>query len=169
MSDPASSPPEPLLDAELAAFICSGISISAASSRNGALPSLARATGCRISADRRTVSVLFGATPSACLLDDVRRSGLIAVVFSRPADHRTLQIKASDALIVPVEPDDAALAAGYVNTFVAGLEALGYPGPVLRAFLTCAPDDLVAVRFTPSALFSQTPGPEAGAALRARA
>lgn len=159
----------PLLDSEQAAFIVSGISISAASGRSGALPSLARATGCRLSDDRRTLSVLFGATASAGLLDDVRRSGMFAVVFSRPVDHRTLQIKGTDARIAPTEADDAARAARYVDTFVTGLEALGYPGPVFRAFLSCDPEDLVVVRFTPTSIFSQTPGPEAGTALRSRA
>jgi hypothetical protein len=159
----------PLLDSEQAAFIVSGISISAASGRSGALPSLARATGCRLSDDRRTLSLLVGATASAGLLDDVRRSGMIAVVFSRPADHRTLQIKGTDARIVPTEAGDDLLAAHYVDTFVASLDALGYPGPVIRAFMTCDAEDLVVVRFTPMAIFTQTPGPEAGTALRARA
>jgi len=165
MADPAA----PLLDSEQAEFLGGGVSISAASCRTGTLPSLARATGCRLSADRRTATVLFAEPPSAGLLEDVRRSGMIAVVFSRPADHRTLQVKASDALIVPLEAGDAELAARYVDTFVAGLETLGYPAAPIRAFLASAPEDLVAVRFTPSAGFSQTPGPEAGKALRSSA
>lgn len=165
MADPAT----PFLDSEQAEFICAGVSISAASCRIGSLPSLARGIGCRLSPDRRTATVLFAEPASAGLLEDVRRSGLIAVVFSRPVDHRTLQVKASDAMIVPVEAGDAELAAHYVDTFVTGLEALGYPGAPIRAFLASPPEDLVAVRFTPSEGFSQTPGPEAGKALRSGA
>ena len=138
----------------------------AASARNGGLPNIARATGCRVSPDLRTATVLFGATPSAGLLEDVRRSGMVAVVFSRPVDHRTLQIKATDARIVPLESGDVELATRYVDAFVAHLESLGYSATLIRAFLVCAPDDLVALRFTPSSVFSQTPGPEAGKALR---
>lgn len=156
----------PLLDDEQAAFICSGISIGAASCRSGGVPSLARAVGCRVPADRITVTLLFAATASAALLEDVRRTGSLAVVFSRPIDHRTLQLKGKDALIVPLESGDVDLSARQVETFVEGLSALGYQAAVIRCFLASAPDDLVAVRFTPSAAFSQTPGPHAGEALR---
>lgn len=155
-----------ILDDEQAAFVCSGLSMSAAACRSGGVPSLARAIGCRVSADRRTVTVLFAETASASLLEDVRRTGAIAVVFSRPVDHRTVQLKGTDALIVPLEAGDAELSARQIETFVEGLAALGYQAPVVRSFLTVAPDDLVAVRFTPQAAFSQTPGPKAGEALR---
>ena len=154
-----------VLDAATAAFICSGISINAASARPGALPSMARATGCRVSADARTVTLLFASTPAAALLEDLRRGGAIAVVFSEPSTHRTLQLKGEDARIVPPEPGDERLVAGYVATFADGLVQLGYPGEVLRAVLAHDPGDLVAVQITPQAAFSQTPGPGAGTPL----
>ena len=161
--------PAPVLDREQAEFICSAISMSAACGRPGGLPSLARATGCRVSPDGHTVTLLLAATPAAGLLDDLRRSGKIAVVFSRPADHRTLQLKGSDALIVPLEAGDAERASAYADAFAAGLDRLGYPGAVIRSLLASTPEDLVAVSFTPTASFSQTPGPEAGTALRSGA
>lgn len=154
-----------VLDAANAAFICSGISINAASARAGALPSIARASGCRVSADARTVTLLFASTLAAALLDDLRRGGAIAVVFSEPSTHRTLQLKGDDARILPIEAGDEALAAEYVTIFADGLDRLGYPGEVLRAVLAHEPGDLVAVAFTPQAAFSQTPGPGAGTPL----
>jgi hypothetical protein len=164
-----SGSPTPVLDPEQGEFVCSGVSISAASCRSGGLPNLARATGARLSPDRRTATVLFAATPAAGLLEDVRRSATIAVVFSLPTSHRTLQVKGTDARIVPLEPGDRELAARYVDAFVATLEPLGYPGPVIRRVLASHPDDLVAVCFTPSSGYSQTPGPEAGVPLRSGA
>lgn len=154
-----------VLDAATAAFICSGISINAASARAGALPSMARATGCRVSSDRQTITLLFASTPAAALLDDLRHSGTIAVVFSEPSTHRTLQLKGDDTRIEPPGAGDEKLAADYVTVFADGLVRLGYPGEVLRAVLAYAPGDLVAVRFTPQTAFSQTPGPGAGAPL----
>src|SRR6476620_5995618 len=65
--------------------------------------------------------LLFAETASAALLEDVRRTGTIAVVFSRPADHRTLQLKGKDALIVPVEAGDAELSSRQIEIFVEGL------------------------------------------------
>src|SRR5688572_7550384 len=95
-----------LIGAEQAAFLCGGVGVSAATCRPGALPNIARATGCRISPDRRVVTLLFAATPGAALLDDIRRTAAIAVVFTQPSTHRTVQLKGNDARIVPLEAGD---------------------------------------------------------------
>jgi hypothetical protein len=155
-----------LIGPDQAAFICGGVGMSAATCRAGALPNMARCTGARISADRHTVTLLLAATPAAALLDDVRRTGAIAAVFSEPSTHKTVQLKGGDARIVPIESGDAALTQRYVDAFMAQLAPFGYPERVIRAFLACTPDDLTAVQFTVSAAFSQTPGPAAGEPLR---
>ena len=151
-----------LIGADQADFIVGGVGISASTCRPGALPNMARCTGCRVSPDRRAITLLLAATPGAALLDDVRRTGAIAAVFSQPSTHHTLQLKGNDGRIVPLEPGDQALAERYVDAFVAQLTPFGYPESVVRAFLASAPDDLAAVQFTVSAAFSQTPGPHAG-------
>jgi hypothetical protein len=158
--------PAPLLDAALAAFVQTGVSINAGSRGPGNAPALARANGCRVAADQRTVSVLFPAPKAAALLDAVRATGVIAVVFSEPPTHRTIQLKGTDAKVAAATAEDGALSARYVETFVAALAALGYSDTVFRALLWADPADLVAVTFSPSAAFDQTPGPRAGAPLR---
>ena len=156
-----------LIDAAQARLISGGVGISATTCRPGALPNMARCTGCRVSSDRRSITLLLAATPAGALLDDVRRTASIAAVFSQPSTHYTLQLKGTDARIVPLEPGDAALAAGYVDAFVAELTPFGYPEPTVRAFLASVPDDLAAIQFTIGAAFSQTPGPRAGEPLAA--
>ncbi|ANQ84704.1 hypothetical protein [Azoarcus olearius] len=157
-----------ILDAAHAEFISSGISINAASCRPGGLPALARATGCRVSDDRREVTVLFGARAAADLLEGVRRSGMIAVVFSDPPSHRTVQLKGSDALVVPVEAGDEDRVERYRRAFAAVLAPFGHTEALVRALLAVPPGELVAVRFTPLSAFSQTPGPQAGEPLGGR-
>ena len=154
--------PPAILDAANADFIGSGVSINAASGRPGVLPSLARAIGCRVSADRRCITLLFASTPAAALLDDIRRSSAIAVVFSQPSTHRTVQLKGTDARIVPPEERDRGLPRSYIDAFVGELTSLGYPAQFVRSLLAHDPDDIVAIQFTPSSAFSQTPGPRAG-------
>lgn len=168
MMEVMATPLSALLGPEEAAFLCSGVGMSAATCRPGSLPNMARCTGARISPDRRTVTLLVAATPAAGLLDDIRRSGSIAAVFSQPSTHKTLQLKGTDARIVPIEPDDPKLAAQYVDAFVGQVVPFGYPEALIRAFLASAEDDLVAVQFTVSAAYSQTPGPQAGEPLRQR-
>ena len=156
------APAPVLIDAEQARLISGGVGMSAATCRPGALPNMARCTGCRVSADRRSITLLLAATPGAALLDDVRRTSSIAAVFSQPSTHYTLQLKGTDARIVPPERGDAALVARYVDAFVAELTPFGYSETIVRAFLASMPDDIAAIEFTISAAFSQTPGPQAG-------
>jgi hypothetical protein len=160
------SAPAPLLDEALAAFLQTGVSINVGSRGPGNVPVVARANGCRVAADRRSVTVLLPATKSTALLDAVRATGAIAVVFSEPPTHRTIQLKGTDATVGPAADEDPVRAERYVSAFGAALAPLGYPEPVFRALLWAEPADLVAVTFSPSAAFDQTPGPRAGAPLK---
>lgn len=155
----------PILDSEHAAFVIGNVSITTASCRPGGFPALVRALGCRLSVDRRNVTILVRASAAADVLDAVRRSGAIAAVFSDPPTHRTLQLKGSDALVLRPEPGDVALAERYRAAFAKVLEPFGHPEAMVHALLACAPDDLMTLRFTPTFAFSQTPGPRAGEAL----
>ncbi len=156
----------PLLDDELADFVRGAVSITLASCHDLRAPHLARGTGCRVAADRRQLTVLLAASAGADVLADVRNSGRVAVVFSLPQTHRTLQLKGNDARVVSLDPGDLALAASYVDAFANGLQALGYSGAVIRSVLRADAADLVGIRFTPASGSLQTPGPEAGQALR---
>lgn len=157
----------PILDEALAAFVQTGVSINAGSRGAGNVPALARANGCRVAADRRSVTVFLAAAKSEALLEAVRGSRTIAVVFSEPPTHRTIQLKGTDAVAAAATGEDRAIAARWVDAFVAALVPLGYSEAVFRALLWADPADLIAVTFTPSAAFDQTPGPRAGAPLAA--
>jgi hypothetical protein len=152
----------PLLDEDNAAFIQTGISIVAASRDDALLPSVARATGCRVCDDRRTVSVFLSLSQAVQLIADVRRCACIAVVFSRPSTHRTLQLKAADARVRAATSDEAAISERYVGAFGREIGLMGHTDEQARALFSLRADDLVAIDFTPNAAFEQTPGPKAG-------
>lgn len=157
-----------ILDVEQARFVCSGLSINLASARPGGFPNLARAIGCQLSEDRRTLRVFIAATPAAALLDDVRGNGRIAVTFSQPSSHRTLQLKADNARVLPFEAGERETVASSMAAFVTDVEPLGFSENLVRALLACEIEDVVAVEFNPTAIFSQTPGPNAGERLGVR-
>lgn len=159
----------PLIDAEHAAFMQGGVSISAGSCGSGKLPSLARATGCRVDADRRRVSIYVAASHAVDLLADVRATGAIAVVFSQPSTNRTMQVKGRDAVVAALAAGELAVVEAYRDAFVHELAPLGYAPHLIYTVLACAPDDIVALRFSPCAAFTQTPGPQAGQPLKAGA
>lgn len=159
--------PAPLLDAAHATFLLGRVSIVAASRDGHNVPTLVRGLGCRLSRDRRQVTILLRASQSSCLLADLRANGSIAVVFSEPSTHRTLQLKGSGASVGPLQRGDVGLLARYRDAMVAEICPLGYAEALIRAMLACPVDDAVAVTFRPAQAFSQTPGPGAGRPLPA--
>ncbi len=163
MPSPRRKPP--LLDPEHTAFVQSGVSIGAASRGEGNAPVLARAMGCRVSTDRRQVTLLFPVSQSRKFLEAVRATGAIAVVFSQPSTHRTIQLKGMDASIAAADPQDAALCARNTVGFTAELKLLGFREEFARTVLRFEPGELQAVSFTPTSAFTQTPGPRAGTPL----
>jgi hypothetical protein len=159
----------PLIDGELAAFLQSGQSLHVASRGESLVPSLDRALACRVSADRRRVTVLILASHCAQMIADFGRNGAIAFVASQPSSHRTVQLKGVDATVGPAEPGDAALLASQADGFTRDLVSLGYAESLPRLLVEGDLADVVAVSFTPVQAFVQTPGPGAGAPLGARA
>jgi len=150
------------LDAETAAFVTGVTSMSIATRDARLLPTVSKAVGCTVSADRRTLTVLIDAVHSARIAADIAGGSPVAVVFSLPATHRTVQIKGARATVAPATPTQQVRARLHVDAIVEHLLPLGYAETALRVLFSYAPDSLVAVRFSPTAVFAQTPGPRAG-------
>jgi hypothetical protein len=162
-----SSPPSPLLDAELAAFMQQdGISLTLGSCGADLRASVGRAAGCKVAPDRGTVHLFVSRVQLAPVLAHVRETGRIAAVFNRPSTHRTLQLKGRDARVEPAARADLPIVARYRDAFAAELAPLGF-APILIHTLVGFPDDeVVMISFTPQEAYSQTPGPNAGRALQ---
>lgn len=161
------SAPEPLIDASHAAFIQGAVGISIAACDRNNIPTLVRAIGCRVSSDRQRVTIFVSASQSAQLLKCIRDNSSVAVVFSEPSTHRTVQLKGADAVVSNLQEDEWEQVLAYRDAFVRELEPLGFHASMISALLTHPSADIVALRFTPSEAYSQTPGPKAGTPLRA--
>jgi hypothetical protein len=153
------------IDDSVAAFLAGRRSIIVASRNAANRPSLMRAVGMRLSARRDEVSVLLARSQSTQLLVDLAASGSIAVVFSEPSTHRTLQLKGGNARIETATDADLAVIGPYADNLAAELASVGIEERMARAMIAVDPADMVAVRFTPAEIYDQTPGPKAGAAL----
>lgn len=154
-----------MLDPEIAAFICTGVSISLAACAGDRLPAINRALGCKVLDGGRRVAVFLNRSQSLELLDNIRQSGRVANVFSLPSSNRTYQLKGEDAVVLPFDAGDLALVVGHIDDFVAEVVPLGVPENVVRSIFAYDPADIATVLYSPSAVFSQTPGPKAGEAL----
>jgi hypothetical protein len=164
---PTVSTSAPLIDAAHAAFLQGAVSIIVSSCGPGLRPQLMRAVGCRVAPDLREVTVLINRVQAAQVLADIDTNGRIAVVFSEPSSHRTLQLKAGDAHVVPVGTDDLMLMERYRTLMTAEIAGIGLGGSLVDAMLRCSFTEAAALCFIPNAAFQQTPGPQAGAPLAA--
>jgi hypothetical protein len=150
---------------EHAAFMQGGVSINAGAAGADLTPSIARALGCRVAPDFATVRVLVSQQQAAELIAHLRDGSGLAVVFSQPSTHLTLQFKAARASVDNVTEADIAAVARYRQAFVDELRPLGYPPALIRAFMACPDAELAALVFAPNAVFNQTPGAQAGEAV----
>ncbi|MES2936974.1 MAG: hypothetical protein V4864_04785 [Pseudomonadota bacterium] len=158
-------PKPPRLPPDTLAAMVRGVSVIV-SSRDAALrPSVMRAVGSTVSADGGDITVYLARTQSRQLLQDIAATGHIAVVFSEPSTHRTVQLKATRAQLRNAGPEDLPELARYLASMENEIQRVGHPPPMTRAMLAHRLDDLVAVSFRPEQAFDQTPGPRAGAQL----
>lgn len=155
-------PPTPVLGADSAALLQLGCSINAGACGSDGMPTSVRCCGCRVADDRTSISVFVSRIQAAALLQAIEENGRIAVVFSQPSTHRTLQIKGRDAAVLPLEADDVPRIAAYRAAFARELSTFGYDEILAYTVLSYPSTDVVAVRFSPDEVYLQTPGPQAG-------
>lgn len=160
MRNPPSVQATPL-DPEHAAFIQGGVSVVVSTRNMALIPNVVRGCGCRVSRDRRRVTVLVENSRSGTIVDDVRANGMVAVVFSQPSTHRTLQLKGVDATVADGTAADLRTSRRHLEAWLADMQRLGYDPAFVRA-VRGEGTDLAAINFSVSAAFEQTPGPAAG-------
>jgi len=156
------------LSAEQVAFLQGPVSINVAATGRDGWPRVCRAQGCVVARDRRMVTVLLSARRGREVLDALDAGSGIAAVFSRPATHATLQLKAGQASRAALNATLKACNTRYAQQFADELVGLGYGADLGQGIVNLmATSDLTALRFAPEIVFDQTPGPAAGRVLAA--
>ena len=151
-----------MIDQQLAAFLQDGVGIHVGT-RNAAFePNGARAIAATVDSDGKHLTVYLAAVAAERVLPDLETNGLAAVVFARPVDERACQVKGTFAGARKVDGHERAAALAQWNAFLDNLEYIGIPR-TSAATWTSVPD--VAVRLKVTAIFEQTPGPDAGKAI----
>ena len=153
------------LPPDLVAMMARGVSVIVASRDAALRPNLMRAVGSRVEEDGRTITVYLSRRQSRQVVQDLAATGHIAVVFSEPSTHRTVQLKASRLDMRNADPQDIPVLERYRESMEREIQQVGFAPPLTRAMLAHRLEDVVAVRFTPEQAFDQTPGPRAGTPL----
>jgi hypothetical protein len=150
------------IDPAIAAFISEGLPTHIATRSATLQPSGARVTAVTVDDDREHVIVYVPVVVAPPLLDDLRANGQVAVVFARPVDERSCQVKGVFVDSWTPSADEEAIVKQQWERCLDSIGLVGY-SRVATASWSMMP--CVAVRFRAEALFSQTPGPGAGARL----
>lgn len=144
-------------------FLHGEVSISvAASDAASGRSSLARVLGSHASTDGMQLRLLVDRAQCADLLRWVADSGRLAVVYTEPLSHRTLQIKSTDARVVDADAEDLAHAARHLQQFARAIGAVGLSPDYAAALIHTDPARVAVLACTPQAVYRQTPGPRAG-------
>ena len=152
------------LPPDLVAMMARGVSVIVASHDAALRPNLMRAVGSRIE-EEGAITVYLARRQSRQVVQDLAATGHIAVVFSEPSTHRSVQLKATRVEMRSAEAQDTPFLERYREAMEREIQQVGFAPPLTRAMLAHRLDDLVAVRFTPEQAFDQTPGPRAGTPL----
>ena len=154
-----------LVPPDLLAMMARGVSVIVGSRDLALRPSVMRAVGSHVAPDGGTITVFVARRQSRQLVQDVATTGHVAVVFSEPATHRTVQVKATRAVLRNAEPAEEPVLARYLASMEHEVQRVGHAPAMTRAMLAHRLDDVVAISFEPEQAFDQTPGPRAGALL----
>ena len=152
------------LPPEVAAFLESGISVLVGTRDSGLVPEALRAVGARIEAGGTELTVFLPAATSARTLANLRDNGRIAVCFSRPIDHRSLQVKGRLLSLRDGDGADRAAVERYLEALSECWQEIGVPAAVTRRLARWPAH---AARLRIEEVYVQTPGPGAGAPLAA--
>ena len=153
-----------LLPPHLVAFLQGGVTVTLGARTAAGRPIIGAGVACRVR-DMELVRVLLSQRQNAALIAAVTNGSAIAATFSRARDHRSIQLKASRAEIRDIAPDDPSEAARQTAVLADELVELGYLPVQAMAYTFGAATDLVSLEFRPERVFTQTPGPGAGAEL----
>jgi len=154
-----------MIDPDLRAFLEGGLGIHIGSRTARLEPNGARAVAVEPEDDGLHLIVYVTEVASARVLPDLKANGAAAVVFARPVDDRACQIKGIYVDARPAGDADRPFVERQWDLFLGNLEKIGIPRLASGAWIIWP---VVAIRIRATAVFEQTPGPDAGALLATR-
>src|SRR5687767_13379907 len=151
-----------MLDRNLTEFLEAGLAIHIGTRDSRLRPNGGRVTAVRVEDGGRHIIAFIPKAANGSVLDDLQSNGQAALSCTRPADDRAVQVKGEVVSLRDASGDEETFAIAQWQGFLEQLDLIGLPGAGTSSW-TMWP--CVAVKIRVTALFSQTPGPDAGAVL----
>ena len=151
-----------MIDTELAAFLQEGIGIQLGTRTAALEPNGVRVVAALVEEDGTHVVAYVPDISARHVLPDLESNGQAALVFARPPDERSCQVKGTFAGARPSTDAERAIVEAQWDRWLDRLATIGLPRPAFEHWVTWP---CVAIRVRVNAIFNQTPGPGAGARL----
>lgn len=151
-----------MIDDALAAFLQQGLAINIGTCNARLEPNASWVPAAVVEPGGTHLLVFVPTIGAQPVLEDLRAQGRAALVFARPQDDRACQVKGTFESVRDAEERERPEIERQWAGFRRQLDLIGTPGEGAREWISWP---CVAVRLRVTALFSQTPGPDAGAPL----
>ena len=151
-----------MIDKELAAFLEEGIGIQIGTRNASLMPNGARVVAARVEDDGTHLTAFVPARAASQVVPDLEANGQAAIVFARPPDERSCQVKGVFAGMGATGAAEERFVREQWQRWLERLTTIGLPLSTLEGWDAWP---CVAIRIRVTALFNQTPGPNAGSVL----
>jgi Pyridoxamine 5'-phosphate oxidase len=151
-----------MIDKELAAFLEEGIAIQIGTRSASLEPNGARVVAVRVEGSGTHIVAFLPERAAKVVAPDLEANGQAALVFARPPDERSCQVKGVFEHMEAAGSADEDFVRDQWRRWLERLTMIGLPLSTLEGWDVWP---CVAVRLRVAALFNQTPGPNAGAVL----
>lgn len=150
----------PLIDDRVLELLSSGVAAYVATRDADLAPDSTRGVGLQVHADRRTLTIYVARAILFRTLENIEDNGEIAVTFTRPSDHQSIQVKGKAIGVRESGPEDREIQERCRGGYMEQLAIVGVPRSRSRHFPYWPS---VAIDIAVGSIFTQTPGPRAGA------
>jgi len=153
-----------MLDRSLTEFLERGLAIHLGTRDARMRPNGCRVTGVRVENQGQHLVVFLPKAVTPAVLEDLESNGQAAVSLTRPIDDRAVQVKGVFVSRRDADPSEEAFVMGQWQALLTELDAMGLA--TLSSTSSWLMWTCTAVTLQVTSVFSQTPGPEAGAVLK---
>ena|SRR5688572_8285624 len=148
---------------ELVPFLETGVGGWLATCNKAGVPETTRVTGADVGRKKRSLTLYVPIEQAGKTFENLRENRRLAIFFVRVSDYRAVQVKGDLLEMRECEERQRARVTRYMGEFTEACVKVGVARDVMNA-LQYWP--VMAVEMSVTDLFSQSPGPDAGARWR---
>jgi hypothetical protein len=152
-----------MLDRSLTEFLEMGLAVHIGTRNSRLEPNGCRVTALRVEDQGRHLIAFLPKAATPAVLEDLQTNGQAAISVARPTDDRAVQVKGQFVSVRDAEASEEAFVLAQWKGFVSQLDMIGFNATAATVGWSMWP--CVAVKLKVTAVYSQTPGPDAGAVL----